>query len=175
MAERINAQLLALAEAFGTRNQDYALESVVVPTFDLKTDILANGRLTGQDSAPTAVLAPNTRVNTSVRVLEDCYFTGAWLLEPNSTAQDDLVAEEIFWQRNTGGSFVQLAALTLPTPNQRCGGTGNFRRTLRLIGIPDGTLLRGGDIISCTIYNNAAAATSSGFLVAYRALVGPPG
>lgn len=175
MAEPINTALLAMAELFGTRNQEYALEQAIVPVFDTRWDALANARLVGNDSAVTGVLAANVRVNTSVRVTEDTYLTGAWLLEPNATALDGLVAEEIFWQRNTGGTFVQLAALSIPTAGQLCGGTGNYRRTLRLIGIDPGTLLRAGDIISCTIYNNTAGATSSGFQLAYRGLCGPPG
>lgn len=175
MSERIQTALLPMAELFGTRNQDYSLESAIVPTYDTRQDVLANGRVVGADSAVTGVIAPNVRVNTSVRVTEDTYFTGAWLLEPNATTLDGLVAEEIFWQRNRGGAFVQLAALSIPTQSQLCGGTGNYRRTLRLIGIDPGTLLLAGDIISCTIYNNTAGATSSGFLLAYRGLSGPPG
>lgn len=169
--ERINATLLSFAEQFGTRNQDYILSETISPTRDVMGDILGSLRLVGADNAG-GVIGVGATSNVAVRIDQDTYVTGMWFIEPNA-AQDTLVLTEAYILRNQGAGFSQVTPLRF-RDNHLCGGAASWRRTYPLEGLPWGTLLRSGDIISITIHNPSAAATTTGFTVAYRGFSGPP-
>lgn len=170
--EPINAALLAFAEQFGTRNQEFQLSEVITPTRDCMGDILGSLRLVGADNAG-AVIPINTSVNVAVRVDQDTYLTGLWFIEPSMAAQDTLVCTDAFLLRNQGAGFSQVTPLRF-RDNHLCGGPSSWRRTYPFEGIPWGTLLRSGDIISVTIFNPSAAVSLTGFTVGYRGFSGPP-
>lgn len=169
--ERINAALLPFAEQFGTRNQDYALSEVIVPTRDTQSDIFGSLRLAGADNT-SAVIGVAATVNLSVRVEADTYVTGIWFQEPNG-AQDGLVVNEAFVLRNQGAGFSQVTPLWFKD-NNIMGAASAWRRTWQLQGWPWGALMRSGDLISMTVHNPTASATTTGIVLGYRGFVGPP-
>lgn len=173
--EPINSPLLTLAETFGTRNQEYALSEVIQPTFDATGEALANLRLVGADSPNSAVIAAGSTANVSITVLQDTYLTGAWILEPGTNALDNCMLLDAFWQRNQSGTFAQVAALRISDRMLLGSGLTTLRRAKPLYPLPFGILARAGDLFSATVVNLGAAATTTGFLIAYRGLSAPPG
>ena len=170
--EPIQAPLLTMVEAFGTRYQETMLGDTVVPTWDTRSDVLGNLRLVGQD-VTSGVIPAGSSTNASVRVAEDTYITGLWITEPAGAA-------DIFWlldcfvQRNAVGTFFQLTPLSANDRQIFGTGSATLRRTFPLLGWPWGALARAGDIISATVLNNGATPSTAGFVLAYRGLQGPP-
>lgn len=174
MAELTQAAFLNMVEAYGTRNQAHILSETILPTWDMLGDVLANLRLTGADAGIGALPATSTNI-LAVTVAEDCYFTGAWITEPQATAEDQLVVVDGFFLRTTGGVVpTQYTPMYVAGGSKVMGGSGSFARMHALDGLPFGTLLRGGDLLSFRIYNRQAVATTTGMSIAYRGFKGPP-
>lgn len=173
MAERIQTALLSLAEAFGTRNQEYELAEVISPSIDLLSQLLSNLRLTGADSPTSAVIGAGASQTTSVAVVEDTFVTGMWIQEPRCSAIDTCAVTSAYILRNQGGGFSQMTPLRVD-PRQLLGGGTAYQRIFPLDGLPWGSLLRSGDLVSVTLFNVAASATTTGFTLGYRGFSGPP-
>lgn len=173
--ERVNSPLLAFVEAFGTRNQELFLSDQMLGTWDVRSDVLGNLRLTGAD-ATGANLAASDQGPVAVRVEQDTYVTGIWIQEPRTTVIDTILVRNAFILRNQGGTFTQLMALRLELlGNMTQIGNGlDGERIWPLSGLPWGFLLRAGDVISALLLNRGAAATTAGAVIAYRGFSGPP-
>lgn len=174
--EPINTPLLNLVEAFGTRNQEQLLGDVVTPVWPATSDAFGNMRLVGADA--TSPLTPATAVgDVAVRVVEDTYVTGLWLVEPRTVTSSSIVVVDVFVQRlgETGAPF-QIAPLLLRPfdANGQIGRASVSVRTYCLEGWPSGWLLRAGDLISCRYDNRDTAALVTGMVIAYRGFKGPP-
>ncbi|MEI7494597.1 MAG: hypothetical protein WCJ92_08410 [Alphaproteobacteria bacterium] len=70
----------------------------------------------------------------------------------------------------------QIAYLSLLPYNgsDSIGQGGGDQRTYRCDGIPYGTLIRAGDVFSCTYFNAGAAAFVAAAVIGYRGFQGPP-
>lgn len=173
--ERINSPLLAYVEAFGTRSQEQLLSETIVGTWDVRSDVLGNARMVGADATGPALAAGATG-QVATRVEADTYVTAIWVVEPETTVIDTVLPIDAFILRNQGGTFTQMIALQLilhGAMTQFGNGAGG-RRAWPLKGLPWGSLLRGGDLITMTMVNRGAAALPAGAVLAYRGLAGPP-